>query len=540
MPSFNLACEKWIPCVMPNGKRDKFGLRDVLVHAHEINEIFDPSPLITVSLHRLLLAILHRNFGPKNLAEWRNLWNRGCWDEQKLSDYFSEWHHRFDLFDKERPFYQTPELEGAEKHPVLLLAMEASSGNNATLFDHSSDESPVAISSSEAARYLVARQAFSIGLGKSNPFYLSDSPLIRGITTMALGGDSLFKTLALNLVAYNKERPIPQTGRDIPAWEQEQPTPPDKNGSPVSGYVDYLTWQSRRIHLFPEGNPVIVRYCQLQQNLKLPKSDPRDRDPFKCYRIDKDRGHLPLGINKERALWRDSHALLQTADPAQQRPELCNWLARIEGMRRNNQIKAQSAYKLSLIGLATEAGKASSVILWRHERLPLPLAYLEDEKLLAKLKESLEVAEKAGIQLNSSWNSSCWLLARLIILPDEKKKPNKAQNKDIKNLSDHLAPGRLYWSRLEVPFQDFLVRLAKDRATDEYGDISYGANTLPWWAGKVRRAACEAFEETTRSLDLSARTLKAVTRAESEFNRRLGGILKPYSNREEVPIDQTR
>src|SRR5208337_2892458 len=97
----------------------------------------DPSPLVLIALHRLLLAILHRNFGPESLEVWKKLWQRGRWDEKPLSDYFNRWRHRFDLFDSERPFYQVARMEDANKHPVHLLALEASAGNNPTLFDHS-------------------------------------------------------------------------------------------------------------------------------------------------------------------------------------------------------------------------------------------------------------------------------------------------------------------------------------------------------------------------------------------------------------------
>ena len=58
MPRFNLVDEPWIPCLLPNGRADDLSLPDTLVHAHDIKEIFDPSPLVVTALHRQLLAIL--------------------------------------------------------------------------------------------------------------------------------------------------------------------------------------------------------------------------------------------------------------------------------------------------------------------------------------------------------------------------------------------------------------------------------------------------------------------------------------------------
>jgi hypothetical protein len=64
------------------------------------------------------------------------------------------------------------------------------------------------------------------------------------------------------------------------------------------GYLDYLTWQSRRIHLYPEGNPPVVRRCQIQQNLKSTEV----LDPFKCFVRSKEGGFRPLSLRPEKAL----------------------------------------------------------------------------------------------------------------------------------------------------------------------------------------------------------------------------------------------
>ena len=239
MPEFNLVDQPWIPCLLRDGgKPQELSLRDTLTDAHEIRELFDDSPLVTVSLHRLLLAILHRNFGPTSFREWKELWQRGQWDSDKLNRYFDEWKHRFNLFDKERPFYQVLRMQNAkgkdvELHPVALLAHEAATGNNATLFDHSFEEAPEAYSAATAARYLITRQAFSIGFGRSDPFYFQDSTLVRGFSVLALG-NNLFETLTLNLLPYNTERPIPHQGKDKPVWEQDDPAKPDKDGTVVA------------------------------------------------------------------------------------------------------------------------------------------------------------------------------------------------------------------------------------------------------------------------------------------------------------------
>src|SRR5271156_5341402 len=285
----NLTTESWIPCLMPDGGTCELSLADTLVRAHEIHEIFDESPLVTLAIHRLLLTILHRNFGPRGTKEWFDLWKQGRWQERKLSDYFNRWSERFELFHTDRPFYQVAEMPSAGRQPGTILFQEMAAGNNPTLFDHSFEADPPAIPAARAARGLVARQAYSFGFGKSSPFCLSDSPLLRGFGLL-VSGENLFQTLALNLIRYDEEHPFARASNreDLPAWEQEHPEPPCKEGTRPAGYLDYLTWQSRRIHLYPEQDGVSVRCCQLQQNLKL--TDDAPRDPFKCYRKDEKRG----------------------------------------------------------------------------------------------------------------------------------------------------------------------------------------------------------------------------------------------------------
>jgi len=527
MSSYNLVTEKWIPCVLLDGKPTNIGLHEILRASHEIREIFDPSPLITSAIHRLLLVILHRNFGPANLGEWEKCWNKGLWDEDILNDYFRKWHSRFDLFDNKYPFYQCHELSKVKKHPIQHLAMEASSGNNVTLFDHSNDDNPAEFSPAKAARYLIATQAYSIGFGRSTPFNFRDSPLIRGLSVMVLG-NTLFETLALNFIIYNKQRPFQQMGNDCPAWELDEPVVPNKDGSPIKGYLDYLTWQSRSVHLFPEGNPLSVQFCQIQQNLRLPEQE--YFDPFKCYRKNEERGFVQLNINPKKALWRDSHSLFQTTDHSFKRPELINFLARIRIDCHDIKRKIQPAYWLAINGLATESRNPANVLLWRQERLPLPLKYLEDEDLIDALKNALELANDIAKSLN---NATLCLATQLIAPDTDIKKINKAQKNVISGIAKGFSPMRSYWATLGVKCNNLLLRLPDDKAVNNK-QVIYGEKVIPWWVIEARNAAYDSFELATQSLERSARSLKAASQAESLLRSDLNLIVKPYLDNKSV------
>jgi hypothetical protein len=50
----------------------------------------------------------------------------------------------------------------------------------------------------------------------------------------------------------------------------------------------------------------MVRYCQIQQNLKLPA--PAPTDPFKSYRRDEKLGWLARGLIPQRTIWRGMFA----------------------------------------------------------------------------------------------------------------------------------------------------------------------------------------------------------------------------------------
>src|SRR5712692_7117527 len=116
MPSFNLVDQPWIPCLLPDERKPQdLSLRDTLTRAHEVREVLASSPLVTMALHRLLLAVLHRNFGPRDFNVWKSLWAGGRWDGKVVTEYFAQWHSRFYLFNNGRPFYQAPRLQKAVK-----------------------------------------------------------------------------------------------------------------------------------------------------------------------------------------------------------------------------------------------------------------------------------------------------------------------------------------------------------------------------------------------------------------------------------------
>jgi CRISPR system Cascade subunit CasA len=146
-PTFNLIDEPWIGAVDENGTLKEYGLRELLAQAHHLRSLHDDSPLVIAAVLRMILALLHRIYdGPRNSREWEVIWaaNDG-FDMARIERYFVQWHSRFDLFDAEYPFYQTIHAAVDKQiKPISTLLPELATGNNATLFDHTTDASDVA------------------------------------------------------------------------------------------------------------------------------------------------------------------------------------------------------------------------------------------------------------------------------------------------------------------------------------------------------------------------------------------------------------
>lgn len=520
--SFTLLEEPWVPCVWLGGDAEPLSLRDTLVQAHKLREIYYDSPLTVAALHRLLLAILHRVFGPKDRGVWTTLWRAGRWDAHKLDDYLSQYRLRFDLFDKRHPFYQVarfPPGIDPDPNPVSQLSQELSSGNNPTLFDHHFDLTSRAISPAEAARRIVTVQAFTIGFGRSHKegnsyIYRKDGPCTRGALFL-VQGKTLFQTLLLNMREYpDTGSRLPDTPDDKPAWEMDNPLVPRRN-VPL-GYLDYLTWQSLQIKLLPEADEegnTCVRQIYRLQGLGIDKNNVLD--PLKSYHEGPRGEPIPLGFSTNKALWRDSVSLFELTDQGRNTPETFNLLARLV---RFGPLKQEQKLRYLAFGIATAKGKAANVALWRYEQMPLPPAYLTDEGVVERLRDALRLARDVDWQLKEArdWLVWLWLLKPNDAEPPERKV--RSQNKQFGRLQSRFDISRRYWWRLEEPFHKAMEGLASDEPHAE--------RTMLAWRDMLKKSAWAAFQELTAGIEQSPRALRARVKAERRLRGGLAYALK--------------
>ena len=504
LATFNLIDEPWIPCTMLDGTRRSLGLHETLTQAQDIGELGGDSPLEVAALHRLLLAVLHRNFDIGDSQRWGTLWESGAFDSGVINGYFEKWRSRFDLFDGEWPFYQVADLDLTKGGSSARLFFHQD--NNATLFTHVVKADPPSLTPAESARLLVGFMAFDVGGLKTGGPAIA-AMLNNGAVVLVKGSD-LFQTLMLNLCRYSPEQGDPwdfNRDHDIPAWERDEALHAEVYNP--AGYIDLLTWQSRRIRLQPvveKNGSTVVRNVVIMKGSQLPDTfELRGKETMLAFRRnpqakDKQAPWPVVTFREDRALWRDSHALMSSTDAESVvQPKTLTWLADLasEGIIPYSQI-----VPVDVFGLVSTRAK---IDFWRHERLPLPLAYLKDKQLADTLREVLELTETTAQNLNRAMRT----MATRMLAADPDRKP-KAE--DVRNLSDHLGAGRAYWSQLEAPFMQLLVELPDDKDEEsEYGSVQIGK-----WKSTLRQVLWKAFRESTRGMERSTRNLKALALAE--------------------------
>jgi CRISPR system Cascade subunit CasA len=485
--SFNLIDQKWIPCVDFNGCVKEFSLRETLIRAHQLRGIQGDSPLETAALYRLLLAVLHSaSRGPQRKSDWTALWEKDSWNLETFNGYLDQWLDRFDLFHPERPFYQAPD-QRAKPKSVITLAMDMASGNNAVLFDHHTEDMGVSLSFAKAARALVVAQSFGLaGLFLPGATF-TDAPWGRGILFF-LEGDNLYKTLVLNLLPYPDQDVRPTRPSDKPAWEQDNPYEPERQIP--DGYLDYLTWQSRRILLTPEESQPVVRSMTMAPGLRL---DSAILDPMKAYRKNEVKGiWMSARFSEDRALWRDSGSYFGVKTEHGIPPQPFSWLS------DHLDEPGLQKFRFMALGMANDQAK---VEFFREEHLPISLEYLKNDDLVADLRNALDLAEKTrfSLKIASQW------LALLVISPkaDGKKwqEVDKISKEQAEKLMTHWNVERFYWQQLEIPF----LRLLED--------LLEHPEAIETWIETLRRAAWDALEQAANSAGTDATALKASVRA---------------------------
>jgi CRISPR system Cascade subunit CasA len=450
---FDLVTEAWIPVVGLDGVSSRVGLEDVVLQAHRIQRIAAEAPTMTAALYRLVLALFHRVYGPPSEARWRALWEDTCLPAKELRDYMGRFRDRFSLFHPQRPFMQCAALSSlAPSTPGKLVPYRAV-GNNVTLFDHTTSADQILLSADEAARWLVAAQAFDPG-GMKTP-YEKDKSSERGpcnhFGVVLVEGANLKETLLLNALVYQPdyEKPPMTTAEDRPVWEEDTGPSPKPDKRVPRGWTDLLTWPSRRVLLSTHttGETMMVDGVVVTPGVRLDSRLP-DEEKMAAFRQPRnekgkpkrDAPMLPIRLHPVRGIWRHSVELLMIdaweEGKSRQRPPA---LDQVSELTDRGYIPEDTVYTLRVFGQQLDS-KASVVEAWLEDEVVAPVALLRtrDERLGGLIGCAIAFADDAGSALRTLQNNY-------------RKELRAGPASDI-DLS--------YWPPLSRPFNEFLVELS--------------------------------------------------------------------------------
>ncbi|MGW7529823.1 type I-E CRISPR-associated protein Cse1/CasA [Streptomyces sp. NPDC054783] len=347
--------ERCIPVLFLDGRQEYLGWRDVLIHAHTIEDLALPLPPAASAAQRILVALAARVTGlddpEMSVGEWAArrralLKDPNGFDAEAVHRYFDA--HIWDLFHPQRPFLQDPRLtvQCSERAGVNKLVFGRPEGNNLAWLSAHTDTDPQPVPSERALWHLLMHHYYgasgqcsirtvdghAVGNAKAGPLRstLSFHPL----------GRTLYETLLAGLP--KPAEPWPDA-KDLCPWEEPLPDP-GSPPPPVTSPARLLTGRSRHALLLipsPDGRNVTDAYVTWANQTRLPAAD-----PYLIHRVfpqkPLDERYQPRRADADRALWRDLDALLLAGDEAStkkdfvQRPEAFTTLNDLPPEAREN------------------------------------------------------------------------------------------------------------------------------------------------------------------------------------------------------------
>lgn len=416
--TYRLDQEQWAP-VVDGGRTVEVSILETLREAHHFQGLaLDNPPEAVAVLRQVLLPAYLDIFGmPSSRQEWLARWDAGHLDPDKIHRYFAEHGERFDLFGR-RPFAQVGDLRTAkgETRPVSLLIAAAPTGNNVPLFAARTEADAPELTPAQAARAVLATHCWDTAAIKSGAVGdpVAKSGKTTGNPTGPLGqlgvtvplGRTLYETLLLNT-------PVHREGRvdgDLPQWRRDQG--PAWKIRPSTGLLDLLTWQSRRIRLFPEraaDGHLFVRQVIVAGGDRLAVL-PKDEEIHTAWRqVPKpkagDPSQRPIRHQPGRAAWRGLAALLAVARQTNNGETSTNLLIELAGLQDVSPQLEQLPLQVLTVGV--RYGNQSAVVEdVMSDLIPLPVLALNPEgevrALLVDIVNQAEELRRAANRLEDN------------------------------------------------------------------------------------------------------------------------------------------
>jgi CRISPR system Cascade subunit CasA len=415
MTTFSLISQRWIRCQARDGSEMLLSLREVFDGGHSVVGLRGDSPTQDYAVLRVLLAIVLRAHGSAldlgrgeefDFVEWwstrREEIRAGEADEVVLG-YLDVFADRFDLLNGSAPFMQVADLHTSKdtQFPVSRIIPEAESD----YFTMRTGESRETLALAESARWLIHAQAYDYSGIKSGA--VGDPrvkggrgyPIGQGWTGLTGGTTILGSTLHETLLLNATEDGLLGGPGDRPVWERRPDGPTERSSNTPGGVADLLTWQSRRIRLFSDGDRVTA--VLVSNGDQIPAAGANVlRDPMTPYRYSKNKStkqstvFYPRPYETSRTMWRSLEPLicldgdhpdtgilaLGKGESAPKRPATLSQLAELRSdVLRNEQ--SLLSIRLTSTSYGPQASSASTTV---DARIDIPRSLLQAENLYAR------------------------------------------------------------------------------------------------------------------------------------------------------------
>ncbi|MFJ2026904.1 type I-E CRISPR-associated protein Cse1/CasA [Streptomyces sp. NPDC087897] len=508
-PASNLIDQPWIPVAWLEGKSgpSHVGLRNLFLRAREIRTLLIPEAPAHSALLRLLYALTARitaldESGPGSWGDRREEILTHGFPEQHIelsgsrkagiSGYFDRWAHRFDLFDRDRPWLQDPRLpdqcDRNQTAGVHKLVMSRSAGNNHSWFGHWSHDKLVLPDLSQAALSLLTWHYWGPpgalsrrAVDHVSHHYAKASPL-RAALSYHPECDNLFLTLLAGLTPPDSDV---SRQTDLCPWEREELPDPLKPMPEPQGPCSRLTACSQHaLFLVPaeDGEHTIDAYITWAYDAERI----RPEDDYLIWDIGKEGDTYPRLARSSRSLWRDVDALLlkQLDDASPIQPKVMS-----------HAFDVSEYLRVRALGFEQDSGKSANH-QYVDSTTPVLLTRVEEDVMSSDLpvRQLRELGELFGRRLEQATREA-WLQ----YTDDKKNDPGAWLD----------AAAARYWPSAEDEFWARFRQLNRIDATVESGfDFEAACRAFG-------RHALDAYETVTDSVTRTSRGAKAVTRAKA-------------------------
>ena len=399
-PSFNLWTEPWIGVENATGQMDYLGIEQVLLRAHEWRMLYEPSPLIEVGIHRLLVAILQDALQPQKNSDLERLWRAGQFPHKELAQWARVNVERLDLFSVDHPFMQSADLglapsKQANSKSAAYLFPEIPTGNEVA-WHHHGTESDHALCAKCVAGGLVSTSAFAYTGGRRiRPSVNGGSP-----TYILPQGRTVFETLTATLIT-PPYMPDSLFGRDDCAWWRHDSVITQYQVMHNLGYLHSLTFPIRRVRLHPAkldatcwrcGKPMAwgVKTMIYQMGERRPKRAAIWADPFMARRTRKGSSALTLNFKDQVSVWRDSTVAITRITPEHNKKRAGILPPRfLEQLTQLRIGQADQGLRFRWVGLRTEKAR---VWEWLDFQLDVSLFQLRNKRTAAAVNRMVSLA----------------------------------------------------------------------------------------------------------------------------------------------------